>query len=158
LRESRLVIGAYRQLRSLLARLGLQVVVKTFYSPIPDLAALPDPTWERRNDLAGIRLDLDAPLGFLEGMREPLAEFRPPAAMGDPHAYASRNPSDPVPDAAVLYAVVRGTRPRRIVELGSGHSTLVIAAACHANEREGPAWTTARTTLTRRLRGRGCLG
>jgi Methyltransferase domain len=131
------VIGAYRQLRSLLARLGLQVVVKSFYSPIPDLAALPGSTWERRSDLAGIRLDLDAQLGFLEGLREQLAEFRPPAATGDPDAYASRNPSYPVPDAAVLHAVVRGTRPRRIVELGSGHSTLVVAAACLANEREG---------------------
>ena len=40
-------------------------------------------------------------------------------------------------DAAVLHAIVRGTRPRRIVELGSGHSTLVAAAACLANEREG---------------------
>ncbi len=39
-------------------------------------------------------------------------------------------------DAAVLHAIVRGTKPRRIIELGSGHSTLVVAAACLANERE----------------------
>ena len=47
------------------------------------------------------------------------------------------NPSYPAVDSAVLHAIVRGTKPRRIVELGSGHSTLVTAEACLANEREG---------------------
>jgi hypothetical protein len=112
-------------------------VLKSFYSPIPDLAALPDSTWERRSDLAGIRLDLDEQLGFLERLREPLAEFRPPASSDDPGAYTSGNPSYPVVDAAVLHGIVRGTKPKRIVELGSGHSTLVAAAACLANERDG---------------------
>jgi hypothetical protein len=110
-----------------LSRLGLQVVLKSFYSPIPDLAALPDSTWERRSELAGIHFDLSEQLAFLERYRPFLAELAQPTA----------NPSYPVVDAAVLHAIVRGTRPRRIVELGSGHSTLVAAEACLANEREG---------------------
>jgi hypothetical protein len=113
------------------------VVVKSFYSPIPDLAALPESTWERRSDLPGIRLDLDTQLAFLERLREPLAEFDPPRAADDAQVYASGNPSYPLVDAAVLYAIVRGVKPERIVELGSGHSTLVAAAAAVANEREG---------------------
>jgi len=32
-------------------------------------------------------------------------------------------------DAAAAYAIVRGTRPRRIVEVGSGHSTRFLARA-----------------------------
>ena len=50
----------------MLSRLGLQVVLKSFYSPIPDLAALPDSTWERRSELAGIHFDLPAQLAFLD--------------------------------------------------------------------------------------------
>ena len=70
LHESRLAVGAYRQFRRVLSRLGLQVVLKSFYSPIPDLAALPDSTWERRSELAGIRLrPFDAQLAFLERYR-----------------------------------------------------------------------------------------
>ena len=110
----------------MLARLGLQVVLKSFYSPIPDLAALPDSTWERRSELAGIDFDLPRQLAFLEGQRQYLAELASPA----------ENPSYPPADSAVLHAIVRGVRPRRIVELGSGHSTLVAAAAALANERE----------------------
>ena len=124
-------------LRALLARLGLQVVLKTFYSPIPDFATLSDATWERRSDLDGIRFDLDEQLAFLVRLCGPLAEFRPPAATAHSGAYASGNPSYPLVDAAVMHAIVRGTKPSRIVELGSGHSTLVAAAACLANEGEG---------------------
>ena len=113
------------------------MVVKSFYSPIPDLAALPDSTWERRSDLAGIDFDPAAQLAFLERLRDQLAEFRPPASATGPDDYAADNPSYPPVDAAVLHAIVRGQKPKRIVELGSGHSTLVAAAACAANEREG---------------------
>jgi hypothetical protein len=120
-----------------LERIGLQVVLKSFYSPIPDLAALPDSTWERRSDLAGIDLDLDAQLAFLQRLREPLAEFSPPASSDGPDEYASGNPSYPLVDAAVLHAIVRGVKPKRILELGSGHSSLAAAAAAAANEREG---------------------
>ena len=111
----------------MLSRLGLQVVLKSFYSPIPDLAALPDSTWEQRSELAGIHFDVLAQLTFLERYRPYLAELARPA----------ENPSYPAVDSAVLHAIVRGTRPRRIVELGSGHSTQVAATACLANEREG---------------------
>ena len=111
--------------------------MKSFYSPIPDLAALPASIWERRSELAGIDFDLGAQLAFLERLRQQLAEFRPPTAASGPDQYAADNPSYPPADAAVLHAIVRGLKPKRIVELGSGHSTLVAAAACAANEHEG---------------------
>lgn len=34
-------------------------------------------------------------------------------------------------DLAVCYSIVRKYRPRRIIEVGSGHSTRVLARACH---------------------------
>jgi predicted O-methyltransferase YrrM len=37
----------------------------------------------------------------------------------------------------MLHGVVRGLRPRRIVELGSGQSTLIMAAAAERNRAEG---------------------
>jgi hypothetical protein len=109
--------------------------LKSFYSPIPDLKALPKETWERKSDLAGIRFDRGAQLEFLEGFRGQLAEFDPPS--GGPHAYDPANPSYGPADATVLYAIVRGMRPQRIVELGSGASTLVAAQACRANGLDG---------------------
>ena len=137
--ESPLAIRAYRALRAVAARLGFHVVLKTFYSPIPELDRLPPGWFEREAALPGLELGLDRQLELLEQrLAGPMAEFDPPAApAGDPHRYSADNPSFGRLDASVLYAMVRALRPRRIVELGSGHSTLVMAEAVRRNAAEG---------------------
>ena len=40
-------------------------------------------------------------------------------------------------DAEIAYAMIRQCRPRRIVEIGSGQSTLLLLEALRANERDG---------------------
>jgi hypothetical protein len=40
-------------------------------------------------------------------------------------------------DAEILYALIRHLRPERVLEIGSGHSTVVSAAAAAANIRDG---------------------
>jgi Methyltransferase domain len=131
LQESKSAIAAYRGLRRSLDRIGLQVVAKSFYSPIPDLRRLPAGTWERQSDLVGIELDLDRQLEFLEAeLAGPLGEFDPSPELLTNQSYG------PV-DAGVLYAMVRALKPRQIVELGSGYTSLVIARACVRNTEEG---------------------
>src|SRR3954447_20066785 len=71
-------LRAYRALRSGAERVGLQVVPKTFYSPIPHLQSLPKDIWERRSALHGIRFDLDDQLRWLEGLAPAMREFAPP--------------------------------------------------------------------------------
>src|SRR5207237_10113666 len=84
--------------------------------------------------------DLEQQLGYLVELRRDLAEFRPPErAMGDPDRYFLENGSYGRVDADVLYAIVRAAKPKRIIELGSGYTTLVAAQACLENEREGAA-------------------
>ena len=123
-----------------MARLGLQVVVRSFYSPIPDLRKIPESVWERESELAGIRFDLEQQLGYLAELHGYLAEFRPAElATGDPDQYFLANGSYGPVDADVLYAIVRAAKPKRIIELGSGYTTLVAAQACLENEREGAA-------------------
>jgi hypothetical protein len=135
--QSRAARSAYRGLRRGASKAGLQVVLKTFYSPIPDLDELPRGAFERRSDLPGIGWDLDAQLDEVRGRLGPaMAEFRPPQSSPDRWQYVP-NDSYTVPDAAVLHAMVRTQKPRRIVELGSGHSTLVTAAAARQNAAEG---------------------
>jgi hypothetical protein len=125
--QSPAAIRVYAALRSIASRLGFQVVLKTFYSPIPDLATLPADTFERAVGLPGIEWDLDAQL---ERLRAVLVPFTP-------DRYDPGNPSYTPLDATVLYGVVRTHKPRRIVELGSGHTTLVAAQAARENAAEG---------------------
>lgn len=44
-------------------------------------------------------------------------------------------------DAELWYSVIRSRRPRRIIEIGSGQSTLVARKAIAANQREDPFYT-----------------
>jgi hypothetical protein len=53
------------------------------------------------------------------------------------HAYAIDNPSNSLLDATLGYSLIRWLRPRQVVELGSGHSTLVTAEAGLRNEADG---------------------
>lgn len=125
--ESPAAIRAYGALRSVASRLGFQVVLKTFYSPIPDLATLPPDTFDREVGLPGIEWDLDAQLERFQGVVVPFA----------PDRYSPENPSYALLDATTLYGVVRTHKPKRIVELGSGHTTLVSTQAARENAAEG---------------------
>jgi len=136
--ENRLAVAGYRDFRRFMDRLGLQVVVKSFYSPIPDLKRIPDSTWERESELEGIHFDLEQQRHNLDELRPYLHEFQPPEqANGDRNAYFLANGSYGPVDAEVLYATVRAAKPTRIVELGSGYTTLITAKACLENEQEG---------------------
>jgi hypothetical protein len=139
--QSRAARSAYRGLRRGFGKVGLDVVMKTFYSPIPDLDQLPPGTFWRTSELPGVDWDLDRQLEFVRTLAPALEEFRTPIDGAiDPWDYAP-NLSYTEADAAVLYAMVRTAKPKRIVELGSGHSTLITARAARRNATEGAAPT-----------------
>ncbi len=126
-----LKVRAFKALQVGAGRVGLQVVPKTYYSPIPDLATLPLDVFDRRSALRGIAFDLDAQLAWIEQhLAAAMQEFAPAAEAVDNASYGRVG-------ADLLHGVVRGLKPRRIVELGSGHSTLFMAAAAERNRAEG---------------------
>jgi hypothetical protein len=134
--DSRSAVRAYGLARRVAERVGLQVVLKTYYSPIPDLSTLPRGIWDEADPMRGIDFDLDAQIGSLHARLGGLiAEFAP--ADGQGQGYDESNASYPLPDARLLYAMVRDLRPASIVELGSGQTSRVIAQACVANAAEG---------------------
>jgi hypothetical protein len=130
--DSAAAVKAYSLLRRAAERAGFQLVLKTYYSPIPDLATLPAGIWDEADPMRGIEFDLDAQLARLDALRALIAEF------ADAHrAYERANASYPPPDARLLYAMVRDLEPATIVELGSGQTSRVIASACVANAADG---------------------
>ena len=136
--ESRAAVRGYSLGRAIADRLSLQLMLKTYYSPIPDLRGLPTETWSEADPMRGIDFDLDAQVTFLkQDLAGLLTNFAPDGAVVPSYRYEDDNPSFPLPDARTLFALVRRLRPRSIVELGSGQTSRVIAQACRMNALDG---------------------
>ena len=127
-----------RAVRALARRLGYDLVRADYYSPIPDIAALPASLWTEPAEMPGVDLRLDASAELLERDLAPfIAEYAPPDdPPGTAHGYHRTNSMYPAVDGEVLYALVRHLQPARIVEVGAGWSTRVIRDALARNERE----------------------
>ncbi len=138
------VIGGWRLRRHALAAtraaaraLDHQLVRTDVYSPVPDLPA-DEALWTKPAvSLIGVGLDVEAHLRFLETTLAPyLAELdRPDSPLGA--RFPLWNGYYQSVDVEVLYAMVRHLKPRRVLEIGSGRSTFVTAAACARNAEEG---------------------
>lgn len=110
---------------------GFDLLRRNFYSPLPQLEDLPPDTFQRRSALAGIAWDMERYESFLRDLTPFLAEFTPP-----PEFFWGNPMYGPV-ESEVLHALIRRQKPTRIVELGSGFTSLIIAAACKQNATEG---------------------
>jgi hypothetical protein len=136
--RGRLRSGGERLLAAAADRLGYDLVRRSPYSPVPSLPTPDSPEWGPKHSLAGLGMDTGRQLGWMRRQLGPfLSEFSgpvdPPAAGG----FFLRNGYYGGIDAILLHALVRHARPRRIIEVGSGYSTLVLAGACQRNAAEG---------------------
>lgn len=120
---------------------GFHVTPNHFYSPIPDTHEL-DPAWFNTfGEMVGVDMRLDAQLQLIrelgEAYRSEYVTFpRDRAAAGADGFYLHNLFMESV-DAEVLYSLLRQLKPRRIVEIGSGYSTLVALRAGARNRDEG---------------------
>ena len=121
-------------LKHLTARLGYDMVWRDYYSPLPDLGAVPPERWEMVSELPAIDWRPEGQRAFYGTLRAGVEEFR--SRLPAP-PFRLPNGSFEASDAEVLYAVIRMARPTRVLEIGAGYSTLVIAAAVEANSDDG---------------------
>jgi hypothetical protein len=124
-------LGVSRAIKSLVRKAGFDLLGRHYYSPIPDVSALPATVWTRRSDLRAVRFDVAAALDFARReLSAYIAEYEPPRhSTGRPRDFYLANEYYEGVDAEILYAMVRRFSPHRVIELGSGMSTLVIADA-----------------------------
>jgi hypothetical protein len=159
--RARLLAGrvAGRSLQSAADRLGYRLVRDGFYSPLPDLDSLPPE--DRRSAMEGIHFDSEVQLRYLtDELGRYLGELDIPDS-GEPGELFLRNGFYEAGDAETLYATIRERRPARVLELGSGFSTQIIARALAANgggahhvfDPYARATTDALATVTRRSAG-----
>jgi hypothetical protein len=124
-----------RSIATVANQVDLDVLQRSIYSPIPSLPPPADQIWKHRTSGLDHLFDADKQLQYLAELRPYMNEFN--EAIERFPDFKLWNGLYQAGDAEALYAVVRTVRPRRLIELGSGYSTYVIAAATERNRSEG---------------------
>lgn len=119
-------------------RVGVRVQPVHYYSEVPDRRALraDQSAWARPVELVGVDWDLDEQLAWLEEVCGPyaaevvgLADWR---GLG-----TDRGPGFGPIESQILHCAVRSLAPARILEIGSGVSTVISRRAADRNAAEG---------------------
>jgi hypothetical protein len=126
----------HHSMRTIARSLNYDIVWRTFYNGLPDIDEIPAGVWTRRSSMSGVILDGErARLAVEELIGIVLDDgFSPPPKIEQRGMYFTENGGFGLRDAAVLWGMLRRLRPRRVIEVGSGYSTMVIAAALGAND------------------------
>ena len=116
---------------------GFHVTPVHYYSPIPDSQHLNPDIWDRPSEVPGLDLNSTMQLYFLH---EVFPRFRSEyeripidsSVAGD--GFYLHNGRFQDTDPLIAYCIVRHFKPRRIVEVGGGYSTLLLE---HASKNNG---------------------
>jgi hypothetical protein len=119
--------------------LGVNVTPAHFYFPIPKLKSFDGKDWNACKPCRGLDFRIDEQVKRLHSDILPFAHewTFPQYKNGDWHKFHYNNGFFECVDAEVAYSFVRRNKPRRIIEVGSGNSTLLLAAAVRKNNDEG---------------------
>jgi hypothetical protein len=123
--------------RSILDKFQIAVVPHHYYEPIVFPSDIKRDLSLPR-EITGLDLNETGQLRLIEQFkfREELLAI--PTEQSKPNQFGYHNKSFEPGDAEFLYNMIRTFKPRRIVEVGSGNSTLMARLAIDANRRENP--------------------
>ncbi len=120
-------------------RLGVSITPSHFYFPIPKLKSFNSKDWNACHPCRGMDFRISEQMNRLQSEVLPFAKewAFPQHQNGDRHEFHYNNGFFEDVDAEVAYSLVRCHKPRRIIEVGSGNSTLLLATAVRRNAQEG---------------------
>jgi hypothetical protein len=123
-------------------RHGLHILPVHYYTPIPVAGELPASVWQEGDDPYGVDLQIKEGLNlvarFAKGYRLEYDEF-PYDKPAEPQRFHLSNSAYSCGDAEILYSMIRDLKPRRIIEVGSGYTTLLISETIGRIIRDEPS-------------------
>lgn len=122
-----------------LQHLGISLGPNHFYWPVPNLSELEQQHWPSGRLEGCVNLRFPAQLKFLQQLASKYSpEWNFPDRPTSDSAYHYNNGFFEAVDAEMAYSFVRRFKPARIVEVGGGFSTRLLAQALRTNfERDG---------------------
>lgn len=118
---------------------GWHITPVHYYQPIPDSRELSAALWSTYSSMSGVDLNERFQMELLHTFESLFrSEYNcfPPSS-DDPLRFHFDQASFCSVDAEILYCMIRHFKPRRMIEVGSGMSTLLAAEAIRKNEVEG---------------------
>jgi hypothetical protein len=121
---------------------GIHILPVHYYSPIPDTRQLPKQLWAHLRVPLGFDLRVDPALAWLKQLNQRYGqEYNTfPKETADLHQYHLNNSAFPSGDAETLFAILRDLKPRKIIEIGSGYSTLLTCQVIRANRNDASTY------------------
>ena len=119
----------------ILDTIGVFPIGDHYYEPLAAPAKHIKPLGRPRH-LPALRLNLAKQIEFLSELRFGAELQNLPLTSSDPQQYCFQNLSFGAGDGEILYAMVRSFKPRRIIEVGAGYSTLMIREALRRNDSD----------------------
>jgi len=137
-----LVKGNHRLPRSrgFVDRLGISLIRHHYYSPFVTKADITKPLDSDRT-LPGLDLNAAGQFALAERFLYGEELRAVPMKKAAVDAYGYTNPTYGPGDSETLYNMIRHFKPARLVEIGSGESTLMARLAIAANMREDSAYS-----------------
>jgi len=139
-RVGRILAVFLRMLFRIAQRFGIHIVRNHFYEPVPDTRNLHDGLWNADSDLVGLDMNVESQIALTkEVFPVYIGECNFSAQReAQPHEFYLGNGLFESVDAEVLHCFVRHFKPKKILEIGSGYSTLISAKAATINaEKDG---------------------
>lgn len=123
--------------------LGVHITPNHFYEPIPDTRTLKDDLWLKHSELIGIDINekkqLELLSFFVSKFKNEYNRF-PKNKTPTPSEYYIKNGWFESIDGEILYCMIRHYKPKKILEIGSGNSTLLSAQAVLKNKEENDVY------------------
>lgn len=134
-------VGVYRMKvsRAIFFRIGVFPIRDHYYEPLFNPVRLRRPLDQDRT-LPGIDFNVEEQLEWLRKFTFAEELLRLPRAAVGTHQYYYQNDNFSLGDAEYFYSLIRLVKPSRIVEAGSGFSTMLARAAIAANLIENDAY------------------
>ena len=137
LHESEIACAVMRNAFRLLQRIGISVSPNHYYWPVPDFRELELRKWPAEEEPIGLDLGFERQLNFLQTMVPPYrGEWETGSSPFFNAGFHYNNGFFEAVDAEIAYCMVRYYKPRRIVEVGGGQSSRVMAAALDLNFKQ----------------------
>ncbi|MBV9625953.1 MAG: class I SAM-dependent methyltransferase [Acidobacteria bacterium] len=137
LHEVSFVFYAFVKAFRALQRLGISITPNHYYWPVPDTTELAEREWPIYSPPPDCNFDLKSQVELAAQLKRYGDECSFSKAPSNGSYHYSNGYFEAV-DAEMAYCLVRRYKPARVIEIGTGYSTRILAAALNKNrERDG---------------------